>query len=414
MTRSPASRPPTTGPVAYALVRQRWRGPSRSSAASEVTTLVVEASRNGCSACRASSDRVSAPSTGRTSNAKLFAGRPEPRRIAATAGGRALAEASRGGSVGRGSPRARFDDAVRPRRERRRHENDGEAERRGEEAPQRGASGRGARPALRARAGRRVGARVRQESHVGVRRASHVRGSALAAPSFRRVRGFRRATPPRSATGPRHRSRSTAWRAGRPRRRACAGSRGRGSRAAARARRRCSSRRARRSGAARRSAGGAATATTLSRTAASAGLTASRPGSKQNSRGTSTKTAPSARCPTTTGVPLNHDASHWRSTASFAAASVRCCAGVGGSAGGAGGAARLDRRRGRRRARAAARARARRAGPCSGVIARATLNPPARPWPSRRRAARWRRAARTRPRPRRAWSLPSSACRPRA
>src|SRR4249919_89608 len=70
---------------------------------------------------------------------------------------------------------------------------------------------------------------------------------------------------------------------------------------------------------------------TLSSTAASAGLTASWPGSKQNSRGTSTTTAPSGRCATTTGVPLNHDASHCRSTASVDAAAVRCCAGVGGA-----------------------------------------------------------------------------------
>src|SRR6185369_5438861 len=69
---------------------------------------------------------------------------------------------------------------------------------------------------------------------------------------------------------------------------------------------------------------------TLSSTAASAGLTVSWPGSKQNSRGTSMTTAPSWRWATTTGVPLNHDASHCRSTASVEAAAVRCCAAVGG------------------------------------------------------------------------------------
>ncbi len=118
ITRSPLRRPLATGAVAYAVVRQRCSGPSRSSAASEVTTLVVEASRNGWSALNASSSGASAPSTARTSNPKLLAGRPEPRRIAETAGGRALRRAAGSRRQLRGrSLRGRCARGARPRRD---------------------------------------------------------------------------------------------------------------------------------------------------------------------------------------------------------------------------------------------------------------------------------------------------------
>ena len=84
---------------------------------------------------------------------------------------------------------------------------------------------------------------------------------------------------------------------------------------------------------------------TLSSTAASAGLIALRPRSKQKSRGTSIVTAPSLRWPMTTGVFSNHDASHLRSTASAAANSVFCSAALGATGGGDAADGQTERRR---------------------------------------------------------------------
>jgi tRNA (guanine-N7-)-methyltransferase len=49
ITRSPSSLPPAIGPRAYAVVRQRYSAPSRSSAARVVTSLAVDAIANSCS-----------------------------------------------------------------------------------------------------------------------------------------------------------------------------------------------------------------------------------------------------------------------------------------------------------------------------------------------------------------------------
>ena len=69
------------------------------------------------------------------------------------------------------------------------------------------------------------------------------------------------------------------------------------------------------------------------------------PASKQNSRGTSIVTLPSARCAMSTGVPLNHDCSQARSAARAPGEAARWSAvtgaagfGAGAEAGAAGGA----------------------------------------------------------------------------
>jgi hypothetical protein len=90
MTRSPASRPPTTGPVAYAPVRQRWRGTEQVERGERGDDLGGRGEEEGLVGVVREQRRAVGAVDARTLNAKLFAGSPEPRRIAATAGGSAL------------------------------------------------------------------------------------------------------------------------------------------------------------------------------------------------------------------------------------------------------------------------------------------------------------------------------------
>ena len=64
------------GPLATASVRQRQRSPSRSSAASEVTILAVDAITKGWSAF--STATAGPASTGATHSPRLLRGKPQP------------------------------------------------------------------------------------------------------------------------------------------------------------------------------------------------------------------------------------------------------------------------------------------------------------------------------------------------
>ena len=88
MTRSPASRPSTTGPVAYALVRQRWLGPEQVERGERGDELGGRGEQERLLGVQRDSDRVTRRRRrGARRCRSSLAGRPEPRSAAATAGG---------------------------------------------------------------------------------------------------------------------------------------------------------------------------------------------------------------------------------------------------------------------------------------------------------------------------------------